>query len=691
MSETAGHRQQRPRSEGRGRCLRRLIVGELRSYSTAYESMAMLDTVATALIAGVTNSGRAYAGAKVLSLTALDHASYPPGSGLCTMLCVVRWCGPAEVAWVATDIDLDAARAPGAHKIAEGALPESLALEFHRAGLLRVPSLCFETCRPMLPPTRFVIAAVRPALDACVAVAADGSVARRCAPGACGNCDRVWRTALRLVEPPSSSIARTANVSAVRPVLRALASTISQALPTAPSLSPQTLPTAMASPLAVPTQAVRPAPTVPSAAVPRRQRQRRQQGRLSEEQHAQVKQSHPGERGPAPAECKAPTTPTAQAAVPPSAAVGVVAAAPVAHPRCACTTCSAASRFCVGKVVRVECTAGCRTAFHRACWRAMAVVPDESRACATPDCWGLWARVTSARRAGDGSEGMPYVEWSRPQRRPVAAVSTRDAKTTTAARRRVGRPIVPATGPPTSSSVSSARSDARTRVPQEQKAPVDDRNPNDNHGDHTNNNSNSNSKNNDGSGGCKGQQQQQEEDEGVYVGRVRRRRPRQQLRGPPHKRIDPLKAVARPPTVDADRSDERAVAEQYATRLKRQQADALVRNAVAAAAAATKSLEGSGRRRRRTRTPKGDDAGTATETPDAGIPQSDALSVGPRDVYGVWAAFFEWDHVPLSLLPEAPATPPPSGQMWTLPPLLRENAPYGPAAWACLCVPAPAN
>lgn len=689
MSDPEGRRQprQRAQAKGRGGCLRRLIVGELRSYSTAYESMAMLDTVATALIAGVTNSGRAYAGAKVISLTALDHASYPPGSGLCTMVCVVRWCGPAEVAWVATDLDLDAARAPGAHKIAEGALPESLALEFHRAGLLRVPSLCFETCRPMLPPTRFVIAAVRPALDACVAVAADGSVARRCAPGACDNCDRVWRTALRLVEPPPPpSIARTASMPAARPVLRALASAIYQTLPTAPSLSPQTLPMATVSSSSSPAV---PTPIVPPAAVPRRQRQRRQQGHLSEEQHAPVKPSHSDERGPAPTECKASMTPTAQAAVPPSASAGVVAAAPVAHPRCACATCSTVSRFCVGKVVRVECTAGCRTAFHRVCWRAMGVAPDESRACATPDCWGLWARVTSARRAGDGSETAPYVEWSRPQRRPVAAASSRDAKTTTAARRRAGRPIVPAPRPPASSSVQSARSDTRARVQREPKAAVDDHDPSDDRGDHTNNINNT--KTNDGNDGCKSQQQQQqqqEEDEGVYVGRVRRRRPRQQLRGPPHKRIDPLKAVARPPAADADRSDERAVAEQHATRLKRQQADALVRNAAAAAAAATKSLEGSGRgRRRRPRATKGDDAGT----PDAVVPQSDPSSVGPRDVYGVWAAFFEWDHVPLSLLPEAPLAPPPSGQMWTLPPLLRGDAHYGSTAWACLCVPAPAN
>nr|UMO78206.1 hypothetical protein [Pandoravirus belohorizontensis] len=682
MSDPEGRRQarQRAQAKGRGGCLRRLIVGELRSYSTAYESMAMLDTVATALIAGIINSGRAYAGAKVVSLTALDHASYPPGSGLCTMVCVVRWCGPAEVAWVATDLDLDAARAPGAHKIAEGALPESLALEFHRAGLLRVPSLCFETCRPMLPPARFVIAAVRPALDACVAIGADGSVARRCAPGACSNCDRVWRTALRLVEPPPPPIARTASMPAARPVLRALASAIYQTLPTGSSLSPQPLPMAMVS-YSSSSSAV-PTPIVPPTAVPRRQRQRRQQGHLSEEQRAAVGQCHRDERGPPPAECRTSATSAAQAAVAPPATVGVVAAAPVAHPRCACATCSAASRFCVGKVVRVECTAGCRTSFHRACWRAMGVAPDESRACATPDCWGLWARVTSARRAGDGSETAPYVEWSRPQRRPVAAASSRDAKVTTAVRRRAGRPIVPAARPP-ASSVSSAKSDVRTRAPREPRAAVDGRDPGDDHGDHTNNNS----KPNDGNDGCKSQQQH-EEDEGVYVGRVRRRRPRQQLRGPPHKRIDPLKAVARPPTVDADRSDERAVAEQHATRLKRQQADALVCNAVAAAATATKPVEGSGRgRRRRSRVTKCDEARTA----DAVVPQSDVPSVGPRDVYGVWAAFFEWDHVPLSLLPEAPATPPPSGQMWTLPPLLRENVPCGPAAWACLCVPAPAH
>lgn len=662
MSETVGRRQRRARAESRSGCLRQLIVGELRSYSPAYESMAMLDTVATALIAGATNSGRAYTGAKVLSLTALDHASYPAESGLCTMLCVVLWCGPPVVSWVATDLDLDAARAPGAHKIAEGALPESLALEFHRAGLLRAPSLCFEPSRPMLPPTRFVLAAIRPALQACVDVAWDGSVSRRCprTPGACVACDRVWRTALHLVEPPtslSSSATRTATASA-RPIVRALASVIAQA-PT-PSCLPRT--SFAATSLASPTQALCKSPVVPPA--PDAQQQR--QGPPLSDQRAKRQRRDPAECVLVATEHPLPTRPT-QATAP--ASVAVVAAAPVVHPRCACATCGAASRFCVGKIVRVECTAGCRTPFHRTCWRAMAVVPDETRACETPDCWGLWARVTSARRASDGSESAPYIEWSRPQRRPaasVAAATTKDGAKSTTTRRRMGRAGASAMGPP--APTPPAKGEDQTRTPYKQKAADTDHNDN-------------NTPDGD----------QEDGNENTYVGRVRRRRPRQQLRGPPHKRIDPLKVVARPATAtaDTDRSDERAVAEQHATRLKRQQTDALVRNAIAATTT-TKPLDGSGRKRsRRSRTAKKEAVQTTAPASDDAVSQGDTSSRGPRDVYGVWAAFFEWDHVPLSLLPEAPATPPSVGRMWTLPPLLRDDVPRASAVWACLCTSVP--
>ncbi|AVK75567.1 hypothetical protein pqer_cds_1145 [Pandoravirus quercus] len=660
MSETVGRRQRRARAESRGGCLRQLIVGELRSYSPAYESMAMLDTVATALIAGATNSGRAYTGAKVLSLTALDHASYPAESGLCTMLCVVLWCGPPVVSWVATDLDLDAARAPGAHKIAEGALPESLALEFHRAGLLRAPSVCFEPSRPMLPPTRFVLAAIRPALQACVNVAPDGSVSRRCprTPGACVACDRVWRTALHLVEPPtspSSSATRAATVSA-RPIVRALASVIAQATTSSPRQA-SFAPAHQASS----TQT----PALPAHDAQQRQRRQQQQGPPLADQRAKRQRREHKECVPIATEHPLPTRPT-QATTP--ASVGVVAAAPVVHPRCACAACSAASRFCVGKIVRVECTAGCRTPFHRTCWRAMAVVPDETRACATPDCWGLWARVTSARRASDGSESTPYIEWSRPQRRPTASVATattKDGAKSTTTRRRMGRAGASAMGPP--APMPPAKGEDQTRMPCKQKTADTDHNDNTLDGD------------------------QEDGNEGAYVGRVRRRRPRQQLRGPPHKRIDPLKVVARPAiaTADTDRSDERAVAEQHATRLKRQQTDALVRNAIAATTT-TKPLDGSGRKRsRRSRTAKKEAVQTTTPASDDAVPSSDAPSRGPQDVYGVWAAFFEWDHVPLSLLPEAPAAPPSVGRMWTLPPLLREDVPRASAVWACLCTSVP--
>ncbi|AGO85781.1 hypothetical protein psal_cds_1376 [Pandoravirus salinus] len=668
--------QQRQQSQPRTRagCLRRLIVGELRSYSPAYASTAMMDTVATALIAGVTNSGRVYPGARVLSLTALDHASYPAGSGLCTMLCVVRWCGPSEIAWVATDLDLDAARAPSAHKIAEGALPESLAMEFYRVGLLRMPAMCHESSRPMAPPMRFDVVAVRPALAACVVVASDGSVSRRCpsTPGACSDCDRVWRTALRLVEPPPPLTAARASAASsplMRPLARAIASVIAQTTTT----TAQSVCTCTGPPTPPPGTLESQTPALPGRDARRRQRRQQQQEVPVSDLRAARGQRCESD-GSVGVDIKepAPSTNVAQATV---KVPVVVAAAPVVHPRCACTTCGATSRSCTGKIVRVECTAGCRTPFHRACWRAMATAPDETRACATPDCWGLWARVTSVRRARDGSEDTPYIEWSRPRRqRPavdasqtVAAPAKGGAPSTAGRRRRAGR----APSPTLASCVPTAptRDEDKTLRPGVPK------------GLNLQNNIN-------GSDQVKDDQEKGDED--AYMGRVRRRRPRQQLRGPPHKRIDVVKAVAKPvlPSSDTQRADERAAAQQRATRIERQQTDALVCHAAAAAA---RPIDGTGRNRhRRSRESTKRQAVPAPQsTHGVVVPQEDDVPKGPRDVYGVWAAFFEWDQVPLSLLPEAPATPPPVGQMWAPPPLLRDNVPHGSAVWTCLCTPVP--
>nr|UMO80387.1 hypothetical protein [Pandoravirus aubagnensis] len=710
------HQQQQPiqqqqtrpeRQRRRGGCMQRLLVGELRSYSTAFEGMAMLDTVATALIAGVINSGRAYPGAKVLSLTALDHDAYPPGSGLCTMVCVVRWCGPPGVAWVATDLDLAPSRFPESDVIAQGALPDGLVVEFHRAGLLHTPRMSSEASRPLPPPPRFVVAALRPHLCATVQVAPDGSVLRRCAQpsNACGKCDRIWRTSIRLIAPPTSTercdLGTLTRDAVPAYVTRAIAKAIVSTLASTKSLSP----------------AVAPA-DAPSARIHRShqdaigpQKHRPQQSRLQpppqqqrHQQDAPPKETQPLCATRAPTRLasallhdddRSPKGPrvdprdddgggdssssTNARTILPTAGL-VIATRPafatspsiIVHARCAAAGCGAASRAGTGKIVRVECTAGCRVTFHRSCWRTMAIEPSDARPCMTPDCWGLWTRVTSTRRNADGSETPAYVEWARaPRRSPNPNRVQAHARkrhtlatiesATTAARRH--------------ESAASESQSNRNGTPTTTATESDD----------------------------------------TYVGRIRRRRLRQNQSGPPHKRMESIKALGRPLVSEATEAGaatpvvvaggarvKSALVEQEMTRAKRRLTTMPTMRGSAALGGAT-LLAKKARTPRSTKGPRADKnsdtacSGRALDSEDmaATPPPStfdrvDKHEPAPVDLNGAWAAFFEWDHVPPSLVPEMPAARPSTDGLWTPPPLLvmtgGDTALCCPAAvWSCFC------
>ncbi|AGO84049.1 hypothetical protein psal_cds_374 [Pandoravirus salinus] len=93
-----------------------------------------------------------------------------------------------------------------------------------------------------------------------------------------------------------------------------------------------------------------------------------------------------------------------------------------AGPRCGRATCPSPSGRVdpsVCALVRVRCTAGCRVAFHRACWRAVAdraLAHGDQSPCVTPDCWGSVVRVVSLAPYHSGDPAGPdtrakHVEW----------------------------------------------------------------------------------------------------------------------------------------------------------------------------------------------------------------------------------------------------------------------------------------
>lgn len=638
----------------------------------------MLDTVAAALMAGVINSGRVYPGARLLSLTALDHDAYPPGSGLCTMVCVVRWCGPPGVAWVATDLDVSPSRFPESDIIAEGALPDGLVVEFHRAGLLHTPRMSSEASRPLPPPPRFVIAALRPRLCNAVDVAPDGSISRRTAQssdGACPGDDRVWRTCVHLVAPMTTAtrqnvatlgrcLSGTLSHDAAVPgcVTRTVAKAIASALVSIKSPASLASTRSDASTL----QSCHSASKIPNRGQSRQDTHLRQDAQ-PEARTAQVARTPEASTSAQ----QAPQTPERSSMVSLQnnsnatyTARPAVATSPpiVTHAKCVAAGCAVASKAGTGKIVRVECTAGCRVTFHRPCWRAMAISATDTRPCMTPDCWGLWARVTSTRRAVDGSETPPYVEWARTPRRPPASVTApRDVCGT--------RPVTVRKPCPSNarSHVTPADPGRRTKDGGEIVVVA-------------------NNIGNDSDG---------------YVGRIRRRRLRQRQNGPPHKRLESVKTLARlsedgaPPTVVAGGACvESALAEQEMTRAKRRLAimPVVVRSAdLGATVPKTKRTRMSVRP---TREPRGNDSAPPNPT----TIQTDAIATGeackpvaaPTDLNGAWAAFFEWDSVPPSLVPEAPAARPSTEGLWTPPPLLvmagGGAALCCPAAvWSCFC------
>nr|UDO46943.1 hypothetical protein [Pandoravirus massiliensis] len=674
----------------RGSCMQRLLVGELRSYSTAFEGMAMLDTVVTALIAGVINSGRVYPGARVLSLTALDQDSYPPGSGLCTMVCVVRWCGPPGVTWVATDLDLDPSRFPKDDIIAGGTPSDGLLVEFQRAGLVHTPRISSDASRPLPPPPRFLVTALRPRLCATVDVAPDGSISRRRTepPGARDEFDRIWNTSIPLIRPST----------AARHDVEAIGRCISAALPrdTASARVTRAIAKAIVSSLAStknagsaavypiddsPARTRRPRPNGPAAAAQPHPTQPQQSRKRQSPQDARcclaeqiVSTTVPTSQAVSPAPDLQQRPARAHTAPPVPAATErdgtrtsrpIVATSPmiIVHARCAAVECRGPSRTGTGKIVRVECTAGCRVTLHRTCWRAMAIDPSDTRPCMTPDCWGHWSRVTSTRRAADGSEAVAYVEWTR--------ILMRSAEPTTRAREKRTRAANSAGDPRPSVAAKASAPTAFAGGPRPTVAEADD----------------------------------------TYVGRIRRRRLRQKQSGPPHKRLESVKALARPlvsecagtatpPVVVAGGARvESAPAEQEATRAKRRLANM---PPVRGPALATTAMVPSAKKTRASaRARKGSRAGNVdVEVPSKDANPKEAVTVVPAeanqadsmpmDLNGAWAAFFEWDRVPPSLVPETAAARPTTEGMWTPPPLL-VMADGGadlccPAAvWSCFC------
>ncbi|AVK75565.1 hypothetical protein pqer_cds_1143 [Pandoravirus quercus] len=78
--------------------------------------------------------------------------------------------------------------------------------------------------------------------------------------------------------------------------------------------------------------------------------------------------------------------------------------------RCAGAHCRAPKRRIVsGCAISVQCTAGCQTTLHRACWEAVGIALVDAAPCPTPDCWGEIARVTSTRLRAVGRP--PRVLW----------------------------------------------------------------------------------------------------------------------------------------------------------------------------------------------------------------------------------------------------------------------------------------
>jgi hypothetical protein len=279
----------------------------------------------------------------------------------------------------------------------------------------------------------------------------------------------------------------------------------------------------------------------------------------------------------------------------------------------------------------------------------MALLPDETRACVTPDCWGLWARVTSTKRSIGGSEAHTHIEWSRQNWPLLINASVGSARgvdrESTPARRRRRR-----AGPPPAQAPTETPS--RKNLPTDDKGAVavDDRKAG------IKRDSDVKDRDLDDKDGC-GTANERSADDRPYVGRIRRRQLQQQQRGPPHKRIDIIKTIVRSPpsaktAAESSILDDRAAAEQEATRTKRQQEHILVR---AATLAAQVPIVG----KRSLRKPR--QGRPFVRRTEAAVPATKEVAE-PDDtlhqhIEGLWASLFEWDRAPALYPPRKPTEP----------------------------------
>jgi len=639
-------RRRKPGAAHGSSCMQRLIVCELRSYLPEERDVIMLHTVATAKIAEAINATRIYAGARVLSLTSLQHDSYIPGSRQCTYLCVMRWCGPSNMVWVASD--LEAKTGSGTR----GPIPDTLLSDFYRTdvgramwggGLSGDTSWLTHTCTQQ----PFFITAVSPTLVDSVEVCHDGSIRPRClhtqkqrdeaeqryqdalaaavkacndaqqgkqnkphddgdnngdgghagtndesrrrmfdlakaafvhgtgctchetdkahcetstsaarllqsislashaaardtlhgAPiPACRMCHTVWESAERLIEPPSRACyAKPSKTTRATAPSVAVSPKSGSTITWTPALDTVHRQQKQKQPLAKrqtqpPKEIERPTIAGPCDATERPEQSapadsapldvgsnsstnvrcfqpriqmgegiyRKASGNRESRTHTNLfhihkimtmqdrfdsgrpmRQQRRLSRKPSPVGPNVGQAPTTEK---------TAIAAPVEHvsaaPRCARQDCL--ERVRAGHTVSLECTAKCSLVFHRKCWTDMGLsfapaaidaATVSSRGgvpCPTPDCWGVWARVSLVQRGPDGVEMRPKVKWSRS-----------DADSHSSTLRQASPPV---TQPEDTIAA---------------QAPL-------NSGE-------------------------------AYVGRIRRRRTRQDMDGPPHRRIDPMR------------------------------------------------------------------------------------------------------------------------------------------------------
>lgn len=168
-----------------------------------------------------------------------------------------------------------------------------------------------------------------------------------------------------------------------------------------------------------------------------------------------------GTKEPSPATSPPPPPPRQSSAQDVGDAVHAAAAdveePPARGPRCAAADCRGSGRrIASGCVVTVHCTAGCRVALHRACWKAAGIAPVDAMPCLTPDCWGKVARVTSVRL--HAVEHVPRLMWEATARAPLSTD---------------GMACTPADRPRTTASKDSSRRDDRQTQAQSPEPMVD--------------------------------------------------------------------------------------------------------------------------------------------------------------------------------------------------------------------------